>query len=108
MMKLFRSYATSAYANNITLLFAELMGMYFIAFVMLMRLNVRPEYRRTIDAVLGQLEFSFFHRWFDIIFVISAAVSAATLFLQHTSVTAHRRQLAAEAGMGGAVGIGFE
>ena len=70
--------------------------MYFIAFVMLMRMNMRPEHRETIDSVLGDIEFSFFHRWFDIIFVISAGMSALVLYCQHTAVTTNRRDLAAD------------
>lgn len=47
-------------------------GMYFISLVILMRMNMPARYREIIGQVLGDLEFNFYHRWFDVIFLISA------------------------------------
>ena len=48
-----------------------------------MRMNMPLEYRSIITQVLGDLQFSFYHRWFDVIFLISALSSIGTLYMAH-------------------------
>lgn len=61
-----------------------LQGMHFVSSVLLMRMNMPPEYRMIITQVLGDLQFSFYHRWFDVIFLVSALSSIVFLYLAHT------------------------
>lgn len=48
-------------------------------------MNMPPEYRFIITEVLGDLQFNFYHRWFDVIFLVSALTSIGALYLTHKS-----------------------
>ena len=69
--------------------------------VVLMRMNMPPEYRAIITEVLGDLQFNFYHRlrkgkilrkinlfcylrWFDVMFLVAATCTIALLYLAHT------------------------
>ncbi|OQR73010.1 Golgi pH regulator-like [Tropilaelaps mercedesae] len=83
LTKFFYAIASSKSSNIIVLLLAQLMGMYFVSSVLLMRMNMPPEYRSIITEVLGELQFNFYHRWFDVIFLFSALFSIFFLYLAH-------------------------
>ena len=57
--------------------------MYFVSTVLLMRMNMPAQYRVIITEVLGELQFSFYHRWFDVIFLVSALSSIVFLYVAH-------------------------
>ena len=86
LTKFFYAISSSKTSNAIVMFFAQLMGMYFVSSVLLMRMNVPPEYRQSITDVLGDLQFKFYHRWFDVIFLISALSSIFFLYLAHKQV----------------------
>lgn len=83
MTKFFNSMASAKSSNIIVLTLAEIMGMYFVSSVLLMRMNMPEKYRLIITQVLGDLQFNFYHRWFDLIFLISALSSIGFLYLAH-------------------------
>ncbi|KAK5815280.1 Abscisic acid G-protein coupled receptor-domain-containing protein [Linnemannia elongata] len=83
LSKFFRAFSRHVSSSNIILFLAHLMGLYFLSSVLLMRQNLPPEYRSIISESLGALEFDFYHRWFDIIFLISGLVSMVFLYFAH-------------------------
>lgn len=83
LTKFFYAIASTKSSNFIVLCMAEIMGMYFVSSVLLMRMNMPEKYRSIVTTVLGSLEFSFYHRWFDVIFLVSALTSIGFLYLAH-------------------------
>lgn len=83
----FYAISSSKSSTIIVLLLAQIMGMYFVSSVVLMRMNMPLEYRTIITQVLGDLQFNFYHRWFDVIFLLSALSSIGFLYVAHKQVT---------------------
>uniref|UniRef100_A0A8D8ALQ4 Golgi pH regulator n=2 Tax=Culex pipiens TaxID=7175 RepID=A0A8D8ALQ4_CULPI len=79
----FYKISSSKSSNIIVLVLAQIMGMYFCSSVLLMRMNMPAEYRTIITEVLGGLHFNFYHRWFDVIFLVSALTTIVILYLLH-------------------------
>ena len=51
--------------------------------VILMRMNMPVQYRTIITEVLGDLQFNFYHRWFDVTFLVAALITIGILALVH-------------------------
>ncbi|KAI9916711.1 hypothetical protein PsorP6_018038 [Peronosclerospora sorghi] len=81
LLKFFRTYSSTVSSNSVVLWLAHLMGMYFVSSFVLMRMNLSPLHRERIDEVLGDIDFHVFHRYFDIMFVVSASSSLGLLAL---------------------------
>ncbi|XP_071653237.1 Golgi pH regulator isoform X2 [Temnothorax longispinosus] len=90
LTKFFYAISSSKSSNIIVLILAQIMGMYFVSSVLLMRMNMPAEYRIIITQVLGELQFNFYHRWFDVIFLVSALSSLVFLYLAHKHAPTER------------------
>lgn len=61
---------------------AHLMGTYVISSTVLVRGFLPPGSRVLLSDVLGQMEFQYFQRWFDVLFLSSAVIGAVVLAYQ--------------------------
>jgi hypothetical protein len=83
MSKFFIWISSPKSSNFLVLVLSQIMGMYFVSMVLLMRMNMPVQYRSIITEVLGDLQFNFYHRWFDVMFLVSALCTIAMLRLVH-------------------------
>ncbi|RHZ67250.1 hypothetical protein Glove_302g29 [Diversispora epigaea] len=83
LLKVFRAFSNSVSRNNIVLFLAQIMGMYFLSSLLMMRMSLPVIYRNIISSLLGSIEFNFYYRWFDVIFLVSGLASAILLYFVH-------------------------
>lgn len=81
LFQFFYKISSSKSSNIIVLVLAQIMGMYFCSSVLMMRMNMPAEYRVIITEILGGLHFNFYHRWFDVIFLMSAVTTILVLYI---------------------------
>eukprot|EP01116_Phalansterium_solitarium_P007187 TRINITY_DN1970_c0_g1_i3.p2 TRINITY_DN1970_c0_g1~~TRINITY_DN1970_c0_g1_i3.p2 ORF type:complete len:340 (-),score=158.81 TRINITY_DN1970_c0_g1_i3:93-1112(-) len=90
LIKFFYEYSNALTSNNLILLLAQVMGTYFVSYVLLLRMSLPDKYRQPISDVLGDVSFSFYHRWFDFVFIPSALLTTAVFVLINKSSAKER------------------
>eukprot|EP00898_Chlorokybus_atmophyticus_P004678 jgi/Chlat1/5210/Chrsp33S00395 len=92
VLKFFSTVGSSIGASGSVIMFlAEIMGMYFLSAILLIRKNLPEKYRGIYNDVLGaDFHFDFYHRFFDAIFLCSAVISILLLSVHHNA--AHRQK----------------
>ncbi|KAL0490158.1 golgi pH regulator [Acrasis kona] len=81
LQKVFKFLLRKVSPSTIIVFFSEIMGMYLIASVMLLRGNLPYKQREIISEHMGAVQFHFFQRWFDALFIVSAVLSIVVFFL---------------------------
>jgi golgi pH regulator len=79
--------------NVIILLLAQGMGMYFISTILLIRMSLPFKYRLIVQTVLGDIEYAFYHRWFDAISTLSSLVTVIFFYILSKSKTSAEAKL---------------
>ncbi|VDK34652.1 unnamed protein product [Taenia asiatica] len=87
LTKFFYAIASTKSSNVIVLFIAHIMGTYFLSSVVLLRMNMTAVYRTILTQILGDLQFHFYHRWFDVIFLISTVCSTFFLYIAHKQMS---------------------
>eukprot|EP01006_Ploeotia_vitrea_P019219 TRINITY_DN51386_c0_g1_i1.p2 TRINITY_DN51386_c0_g1~~TRINITY_DN51386_c0_g1_i1.p2 ORF type:complete len:199 (-),score=90.46 TRINITY_DN51386_c0_g1_i1:48-596(-) len=105
VMNLFHSMASETTSNLFILLLAEVMGMYFMSSVLLLRMNLPLQYRRIITEVLGDIEFHFYHQWADLIFIFSSLFTIIVFFFSRQT-SSSKPGGGGNSVFGGGIGIG--
>jgi len=83
VLKMFHSLSSPVSNSSVVLLLAQAMGLFFISNIVLMRANLPTRYRSLVTGALGDIHFNFYHRWFDLIFISSAAATLLVTTVQH-------------------------
>jgi hypothetical protein len=90
LMRFFHAWSSVLTSHSMILLLAEMMGMYFVSSVLLMRMSVPLQYRTIITRVLGDIKFHFYHHWFDLLFIVSAFFTILWFFLSRQSTAKNK------------------
>lgn len=81
LLKAVQAFSYFDQSNVMVLFMAQIMGMYFVSSVLMLRANIPPQYRSIITDILAGIKFDFYSRWFDIIFLLSAMASTIVLYM---------------------------
>jgi hypothetical protein len=82
LLRFFHAWSSALTSHSMLLLLAEMMGMYFVSSVLLMRMSVPLQYRETLTRALGDIKFHFYHHWFDLLFVVAAFCTIFWFYLR--------------------------
>ncbi|PVU96880.1 hypothetical protein BB559_002222 [Furculomyces boomerangus] len=83
LTKAFKFFSNYISASNIVLFLSQIIGMYSLSTVLMVRASLPVTYQSLINTSLGKIEFLFYQRWFDVIFVFSAILSVVFIYCIH-------------------------
>ncbi|CEL97847.1 unnamed protein product [Vitrella brassicaformis CCMP3155] len=85
LLTVFRFVSTSVSSNVFALAMSEIMGLYFSACALLLRIYLPEQYREGVTSVMGpSIDFSAFHLHFDLVFCLSCVASFVLIAFTHT------------------------
>ncbi|KAJ2957943.1 hypothetical protein NQZ79_g6436 [Umbelopsis isabellina] len=87
MLKISRRYSQRAEISPSSALciVAYILSTYLVSSVVMIQVTLPEEYRQLITKSLGHIEFDYFSRWSDIIFLICSIVSSIVLYVLHST-----------------------
>ena len=80
VLKVFRIVDRQEYSKALVLLSAQLVGLYVISSILMLRLNLPQANRLLLTEILNAVEFDFFAKWFDAIYIFAAVASAVFVY----------------------------
>jgi len=84
LTKLFFAVGGGVTTNALVLFTTEMVGLYFLSSVLLVREQLPESYRQVVTEALGaDLEFRFYAKFYELIFMASAALTALLLYVRH-------------------------
>eukprot|EP00357_Protocruzia_adherens_P027439 CAMPEP_0114989066 /NCGR_PEP_ID=MMETSP0216-20121206/9977_1 /TAXON_ID=223996 /ORGANISM="Protocruzia adherens, Strain Boccale" /LENGTH=357 /DNA_ID=CAMNT_0002351975 /DNA_START=420 /DNA_END=1493 /DNA_ORIENTATION=- len=75
--------AVNISSNSLILLLSEVMGVYFISTVLLMRASLPPIYLNNFNSILTDIDFGWLQNIFEAVFAVSAVSSIGVVYLNH-------------------------
>ena len=84
------------------------MGFYLLSSVLLMRASLPAEFRTGISEAAGDLEFAFYHHFFDSIFLFAATITAVWLLIERAIRERRAAEIVLERQLSGTLLNGFE
>jgi hypothetical protein len=85
VLKVLKIVDRQEHARSLVLFSAQLVGLYAASTILMLRLNLPPENRQVLTEILNAIKFDFFEKWFDAIYVFSAAASAVYIYSSRMS-----------------------
>ena len=88
LVKLFFAFGGGVTTDALVLFTTEMVGLYFISSVLLIREQLPERYRQSVTDALGaDLEFRFYAKFYELIFMASAALTAFALYAKNVTAS---------------------
>lgn len=68
------------HSKALVLFSSQLIGLYVTSTILMLRLNLPPSSRPILTKLLKEIEFDFFEKWFDAIYIFSAFVTVIFIY----------------------------